>query len=213
MTVIEGTPVAAAAPRRRRPWYRRRGLLAGSVVAAIAAVTVVTDLPRHASRPVEVAGEASTVSRVNADVAACSYGLGESLTIWADVQARSLTPAQTRQVPGLLRDDQQACSFVDDSIYQLSTLEVPASAPGRHLSRMIGAVTMWASSDALGAIEAIQTLATSPGDAAALRSLTRYEGLLRADRAKAEAELAAAGTLLSARLPALRLARLPASGG
>ena len=55
-----------------------------------------------------------------------------------------LPSSEQRQVPGLLTDDQAACSFTDDSIYQLSTITVPGSGSGRDLGQLVGTVTLWA---------------------------------------------------------------------
>ena len=103
-----------------------------------------------------------------------------------------MTKAEQHQVPGLLTDDQAACSFTDDSIYQLSTITVPGSGSGRDLGQLVGTVTLWATADALSAIEQIQVLDSDRSDRHALKVLASDEKLLGSDRAQAEAELAAA---------------------
>lgn len=193
-----------------RPWYKRRAVLVTAILVAVVAVTVVTDLPQHASRPVETAGDKSVMSQVNSDVGPCSYALGESFTIYSDLTAHRLSAADAAQAPGLLRDDQAACSFTDDSIFQLSTIEVPGSTAGKDLGQLVSTVTLWATSDALSAIEQIQTLSSSPSDTPALRKLAQEEKLLSSDRSQAEAELSAADKVLRTRLPALQLTKVSA---
>ncbi len=63
---------------------------------------------------------------------------------------------------------------------------------------------MWATSDALGAIETIQALTDGPDPKAKAR-LVVDEKLMAADRAKAVAEIRAAGRTLRADLPLVDL--------
>jgi hypothetical protein len=192
------------------PWYRRRAWLVSAVLVAVVAVTVVTDLPQHSSRSGQITDDSSVISQVNQDVGPCSYAVGESFTIFGDMSAHTLTPSEAHQVPGLLRDDQAACSFTDDSIYQLSTIDVPGSASGRDMGQLVSTVTLWATSDALSAIEQIQALDSGPANGAARQILAHDVQLLAGDRQRAEDELGAADALLQTRLPALRLAQAPA---
>jgi hypothetical protein len=177
----------------------------------VLAVVVLTDLPQDSSRSAQISNDTSVMSEVNGDIGPCSYALGESFNIYRDLYARSLTEAEQRQVPGLLTDDQAACSFTDDSIYQLSTITVPGSGSGRDLGQLVGTVTLWATADALSAIEQVQVLDSDLSNRHALKVLASDEKLLRSDRAQAEAELAAADKSVQARLPALDLAQAPAS--
>jgi hypothetical protein len=100
---------------------------------------------------------------------------------------------------------------MDDSIYQLSTITVPGSGSGRDLGQLVGTVTLWATADALSAIEQVQVLDTDPSNRHALELLAGDEKLLGSDRAAAEAELAAADKSVGMRLPALDLTEVPAS--
>jgi hypothetical protein len=185
-------------------------VLVGGGLVALIAITVLTDLPQHASRPAEIAGDRSVMTQVNTDVGPCSYALGESLTIYGDLRAHSLTGSESALVPGLLRDDQTACSFTNESIYQLSTIEVPGSRAGKDLGQLVNSVTLWATSDALSAIEQIQTLSSHPSNAHAVTQLAKDERQLVLDRAQATAELAAADKVLRTNLPALRLVKVAA---
>jgi hypothetical protein len=192
------------------PWYRRRAWLVSAVLVAVVGVTVLADLPQHTSRSRQISDDSTVMSRVNMDVAPCSDALGKSFTIYRNLTAHALTPSQSEQVPGLLRGDQAACSLADDSIYQLSTIDVPGSASGRDMGRVVSTVTLWATSDAVSAIEQIQALDSNPSDGAARALLGHDEQLLAHDRSLAESELGAADDVLQAKLPALRLAEVPA---
>ena len=203
------TPAEVAVAKK--PFYQRRAFLVPGVLTLVLAVVVLTDLPQGSSRAAQITNDTSVMSAVNSDIGPCSYALSESLGIYRDLAARSLTKAEQHQVPGLLTDDQAACSFTDDSIYQLSTITVPGSGSGRDLGQLVGTVTLWATADALSAIEQIQALDSDRSDRHALKVLASDEKLLRSDRAQAEAELAAADKSVQARLPALDLAQVPSS--
>ncbi len=192
------------------PFFKRRGVIVSAVVVVVLAVTVVTDLPENASLSSQIAGDKAIVQEVNADVGPCAYAAGESFEIYGDEQAHSLSQSDIAQVPGLLRDDLQACSFTNDSIVELSSdIEVPGSAAGKPLGDMVGTITLWATSDALSAIESIQQLASHPGSKAASSQLRSEERLLASDRAMAESQLQAADKVLGTKLPGLNLPALP----
>jgi len=193
-------------------WYRRRALLVGVVVVAVVAVTVVTDLPQHTSRASDVAAANAVIAEVNTDMAPCTFAANESFTIYGDESHGTLAPGDRSRVPGLLRDDQVACSFTNESIYALSDIDLPGASVGKDMGTVVSTVTLWATSDALGAIEAIQTLSTKPTDHAALTELASSERMLAADRSATDAAVHAAGTLLHATLSAVTLPVLPTPG-
>ncbi|MGA3218168.1 MAG: hypothetical protein ABSE77_03665 [Acidimicrobiales bacterium] len=212
MTSTRLEPVAGAElPVPKKPLYKRRAVVVPGALTLVLAVVVLTDLPQNSSRAAQISNDTSVMSEVNSDIGPCSYALGESFTIYRDLSAGSLSRSEERQVPGLLTDDQTACSFMDDSIYQLSTITVPGSGSGRDLGQLVGTVTLWATADALSAIEQVQVLDTDPSDRHALKVLAGDEKLLGSDRAEAEAELAAADRSVRMRLPTLDLAEVPAS--
>jgi hypothetical protein len=193
------------------PWYKRRAWLVSGALVAVVAVTVLTDLPGHDSRAGQISDDASVMSQVNTDIGPCSYALGESFLIYRDLHAHSLTPSEVHQAPGLLEDDQNACSFTDDDIYQLSTIDIPGSASGKYMGQVVSTVTLWATSDALAAIEEIQAVDSNPADTSAREKLVHFERVLTHDRAQAESELATADSLLQTHLPALNLSQAPAA--
>jgi hypothetical protein len=201
---------AVASPRS--VWYRRRGWLVAIAVLAVVAIAVLTDLPQPASRGVQISGDASIVRQMNADVRGCSYGLSrEVFPIYEDELRHDLAPGQRALVPGLLHDDQAACSFTNQDIYDLSSIEVPSTPSGRYLQHLVGTVTTWVTSDALSAIEAIQKLWVSPHDPAALRELATAVRELGTDRAVALGDVRAADRLLGARLPPPDVPAVPAA--
>jgi hypothetical protein len=186
-------------------WYRRRSVLVAALVMVVLVVTVVIDLPQHASRSAQISSDSSVIRQVSADVGPCAYAVAEVFTIYGDKLSSRLTPSDAARAPSLLRDDQNACSFTDQSIFNLANIEVPGSAAGRHLQELVSTVTLWATSDGLAAIEAVQSLFSHPSDGAARRQLAMATSELTHDRLQAMAEIAAANHVLRARLPALRL--------
>jgi hypothetical protein len=206
-TTEAAAPLSADGPRPRR-WWANKVFLVPAAVIAVAVVTVVVDLPAYTTRGSQISDARGIVQQVNSYVAPCSFAVGETLSLYADLEAHSLAKGQQSQVPGLLNDDQSACSFTDDSIYQLSTLQVPGTQAGKALGQLVATVTLWATADALSVIEAVQVLDVNPSDPAARRSLAKNEALMTKDRARAQAELGVDNRLLRTELPALKLAQV-----
>ncbi|MGP8156334.1 MAG: hypothetical protein ACLQMT_05700 [Candidatus Acidiferrales bacterium] len=198
-----------AATGRPTPWYRRRGLMVGAAVVVLLVVTVLTDLPVTTSRAQDIASERSVMSELNADVGPCALAVHQALGIWALQASNTLTAIARSDTPGLLSDDQSACSFADESIFDLSNIEVPGSPAGKDLGDLVATTTLWTTSDALGAIEDVQTLMTDPADARALDRLSTQEHRLASDRETAHAEEGAADRTLDTRLPPADLPALP----
>jgi hypothetical protein len=176
-------------------------------VVAVGVAAVISDLPTHTSRATDIQGETTLITEINADVAPCVFAVREALTLYSDETSGTLSSGNRSQIPSLLRDDQNACSFTDSSIFDLSSIEVPGSPAGKHVGEAANTMTVWATSDALGAIEVVQALTSSPADRKARAQLLVDERLLAQDRAKATAEINAAGRILRTRLPALNLSK------
>jgi hypothetical protein len=194
------------------PWYRRRAFLVALGAIVVLAITVISDLPVHSSIAADISAGQSVMSEVNSDVAPCAFAVKESFSIHADEVAGSLTPSDRHEAPALMRDDLAACSFTDNSIFDLSNIEVPGSATGKLLGDVVDTVTLWATSDALGAISDLQTLLTQPNDASAKHDLASRERALASDRAALLADISAADQILSAHLPEPGVPALPGSG-
>ena len=181
-------------------------------MVVVVGVTVLSDIPVHSSKSQEITAERGVMSQINDDLGGCALAAHESFQIWHTETSGALSASDRAAGPGLLRDDQSACSFTNDSIFQLSDVEVPGSAAGKHLGALVGTATLWATSDALGAIEDIQTLFTNPGDQAALKDLAAKERAAASDRSQARADTAAADRILGVRLPEPDLPALPTPG-
>jgi len=193
----------------RPVWYRRTWVLVAAGVAAVVIACVAVDLPSHTTTAADTADQTSVMQQINSGIDGCSYGVKETFTIYQDLKKNSLTASDRAEVPAMMRDDQDACSFTSSNIYDLSNVEGTGTPAGKYVGNIVNVVTLWATSDALGAIEDIQTLQTDPGDAAAIADLSKQEVALARDRAQAEADVATAEHLLHARLPALDLPSLP----
>ena len=192
--------VPAPDPPPRPAWYRRRGMVVAAVVVVIGIVTVLTDLPVPTSRSQDISSERSVMTELNTDVAPCALAVRQALGIWDLEAAHSLTASDKSSTPGLLSDDQTACSLTNESIYDLANIEVPGSPAGKDMGDLVATATLWTTSDALRAIEDVQTLMNNPGDTRTLRDLSEAERRLASDRRAALAETSAADRILDTRL-------------
>jgi hypothetical protein len=176
-------------------------LLVGAGVVIVLAITVITDLPVHSSRSQDIANERSVIKQVNADVGPCALAVREAVGLYEQEAAHTLPAADRAVAPSFLRDDQAACSFTNQTIYDLANIEVPGSAAGKHVGNVVSTATLWATSDALGAIEDVQTLTTHASDNRASNDLARRIRALASDRSEANNQVEAADRILNARLP------------
>jgi len=191
-------------------WYRRRWVLVTVGVVAVVVVSVLVDLPRPTTVSQDVSAQTSVMNEVNGDVAGCAYAIRETFTIYQDMKTGALSASDRSRVPTLLRDDQTACSFTNSSIFDLSDVEPPGSPAGKKIGQTVSVVTLWATSDALAAIEDVQALDGNTGSATTVADLTKQEHLLANDRAQAIGDVRAAdGTLGGAHLPMPNLPDLP----
>jgi hypothetical protein len=200
-------------PARKPIWERHRGLAIAAAVLVIVAITVITDLPTSTSRASDLSAERSVMAEVNTDLSPCAYGVNQALGIWKLQTAHQLSAADRAPSPGLLSDDQSACSFTSDGINDLANLQVPGTAAGKQLGQMVATATLWTTSDALRAIEDVQTLMNDGGNAAAQQGLTKAEASLAADRRLALSEEAAADRDLDTHLQVVDLPALQTTGG
>ncbi len=187
-------------PDTKPRWYRRRATLVAVAVAVVVAITVITDLPVHTSRASDISSEQGVMSELNPDLAPCALAVHEALGIWGDQSAHTLSAAEQAESASLLRDDQNACSFTDESIFDLSNIEVPGSPAGKDMGDLVATSVLWTTSDALKAIEAVQILMVHPQDASALTSLDKAEDAMAADRAAGLREVARADQVLDTTL-------------
>ncbi|HVC69992.1 MAG TPA: hypothetical protein VNC61_06970 [Acidimicrobiales bacterium] len=190
--------------QKKGPWYRHRAFLVPAAVVVVIGAAVLSDLPTPASRGSDIQGESTVIGEINTDVASCLFAVRESLTLYADESGR-MSAAHRSQIPALLRDDLNACSFTNSGIFALSDINLLGSPAGRQVGQALNTVTVWATSDALGAIAAVQTLTSHPADRRAGSALHTDKRLLAEDRDRATSEIDAAGRLLKTNLPPLNL--------
>ena len=208
MTVTDAAPAAKKEPI----WQRHRRLAIAAAILLIALITVLTDLPTPTSRPSDIAAERTVMSEVNSDLQPCAYAVRQAVGIWALEVHHQLSAAERAPTPGLLSDDQSACSFTNQSIYDLTTnIQTPGTAAGKELGNVIATATLWTTSDALRAIEDVQTLMTRPGDTALVRDLAKEETQLATDRRSALADEDAANRDLDTHLQPVNLPPVPAT--
>ncbi len=198
-------------PRRHRPWYRRWAIWA-VIVAVIAGATVVSDLPQPQSLRQQATVAAGVVKEIATGVHPCAYAVSQSFSIYRGYTDGTFPKADRGLVPQYLSEDQQACSFENTAIFGMSTITVPSSPAGVHLSALVDTALEWSTSDANGAIVAIRTLVDHPTNPKALKELASRERSLASDHSRARRELRAAERDLGgAQLPGVGLPTLPVS--
>ena len=207
MTVTDAAPVAKKEPI----WQRHRRLAIVAAVLVIALITVLTDLPTSTSRASDIAAERSVMSEVNSDLQPCAYAVRQAVGIWALQAHHQLSAAERAPTPGLLSDDQSACSFTNQGVYDLSNVQVPGTPAGKKLGQLLATAMLWTTSDSLRAIEDVQTLMNQPNDGRAVRDLSGEEAQLAADRRNALADENAADRDLGIHLQPVNLPPVPAT--
>jgi hypothetical protein len=190
-------------------WYRRPWVLATLALIVIVAISVATDIPRHITKAQDRATQNASIKQINADLAECAFAAQESFHIYNMNVAGHLTSSDLAQVPKLLNDDETACSFASQPVYDLTNnIQVQDTSAGRHIDRMKNDVQNWITNYALASIRDIQYLFKHPGDAATIRHLAKQESQLSAERLQALydeglAETAAKGHLYAIKIPSL----------
>jgi len=213
VTVSPTRPSAKDGEAKAPLWQRRRGLTIGILAAVILLITVLTDLPTSTSRGSDITAEQSVMTEVNSDLSPCALAIHQAVGIWTLQNAHQLTPADRASTPGLLSDDQTACSLTSESIYDLANIDIPGTAAGKHLSQMVASALLWSTSDALRVIEDVVTLLGSPNDTSARAVLTKSEASLDTDRAQAIAQERAADRALQTRLQPVDTPGVASSAG
>ena len=223
-SAADGTPEAAEPPLPNDPftlegiiaqepvspvWYRRGWVLVAAAVVALIVASVLVDLPTHTTVATDTADQAAVMKQINTALAGCSFAVKETFTIYQDQRAGTLSTADRSLTPSMLRDDQTACSFTSSSIFDLSNVQGTSTPAGKNIGLVVNVATLWATSDALAAIEDIQTLATDPTNKKAIADLPEREASLAQGRAQAVGDVQAAEHILHARLPMPDMPELP----
>ena len=193
----------------RPVWYRRGWVLAAAAVVVLIVASVLVDLPTHTTAATDTADQTAIMKQINTALAGCSFGVKETFTIYQQQRAGTLSASDRSLTPSLLRDDQSACSFTSSSIYDLSNVQGTGTAAGKDIGLVVDVATLWATSDALAAIEDIQTLSTDPTNAKALSDLPERESSLTQGRSQAFGDVRAAEHILHSRLPLPDMPALP----
>jgi hypothetical protein len=209
-----GTPLGPipgfTRPPREQRWYRR-WWWAILVVVAVVVAAVVSDLPTRQNVQQQATEVGAIVKEIATGVHPCAFAVSEAFkTFFVPARNGTLSSASLGFARQYLDEDQQACSFESTSIFSMSTITVPNSPAGEHITAIIKTVLEWATSDANGAIVDIQTLVRHPTDPTALKDLRKRERTLATDRAKSERDLRAAEADLGGQpLPGLGLPSFP----
>lgn len=191
-------------------WYRRPWVIATLSLVLIVAISVVIDLPRPITKAQDAASQNASIKEINTDLAECSYAVKESFHIYNMNVNGKLTSSDLAQVPKLLNDDETACSFASQPVYDLTNnLQVADTTAGKHIDRMLSVVERWITDFALASIRDIQYLFKHPGDSTTIRHLGNQELQLSAQRAKALNDEAEADHVLNLNLHALKIPLLP----
>ena len=190
-------------------WYKRAWVLATGAVVAVIVASVLVDLPSKTTVATDTADQTAIMKQVNSLIAGCSFGVAETFTIYQALQKHSLSASNKAETPSMMRDDQSACSFTSSSIFDLSNVQGTGTAAGKNIGQVVNVATLWATSDALGAIEDIQTLTANPGDATALADLSKRQVALGQGRTQARNYVLAADRILNTRLPMPDMPALP----
>jgi hypothetical protein len=193
----------------RPVWYRRGWVLVTAAVVALIGASVLVDLPTHTTVATDTADQAAIMKQINTALAGCSYGVKETFTIYQAQRAGTLSDADRSLTPSMLRDDQSACSFTSSSIYDLSNVQGTGTRAGKSIGLVVNVATLWATSDALAAVEDIQTLSTDPTNAKAIADLPEREAALAQGRAQAIGYVQDAERFLHAKLPMPDMPDLP----
>jgi hypothetical protein len=199
-------------PSIRRPWHARRWAVVGLAVLVVVAVSVLLDLPHHASGAEEVREASAVVTAVDAGIASCTYSVTQAFSLLDREHAGRITAAERPKLPGMISDDAKACSSSNATAAPLGTtvfgtLTLSSTPAGRDLTTMVKAVLDWTTFDAPGALDDIQILVANPENQKATNGLATQEKDFAKDRAAADRAIRLAN--LALRSSAVADPRLP----
>ncbi len=211
MTITDPPAATGSEPADGQPvWYKRTWVLVVVAIVVVVGASILIDLPRPISNAEDVASQTASLKEINQDLAPCGFAIKETFLIHQDQLAGTLTPSDRASASKLMVDDQSACSFTNESVYDLTNnIDIQETAAGKYIDRMMSVSTTWVTSDALAAVEDIQYLYLHPGDPAKTRDLSYREKLLAADRNQAIVDVQEAGAILHAHLAQPNLPALP----
>lgn len=191
-------------------WYRRPWFLVTLAVLVVVAVSVLTDLPTPMSVAQDASAQNAGMSEINSDLRPCVYAINEAFSFYHQDIHGQLTAANKKQVSHLLVDDQAACSFTSNEVYDLTNnLQLDLTAAGKDINAATPLIDTWITFDANNAIVDIRHLYTNHQNAAALADLAVRLQHLALEQRGAQGDVAAANSLLGGRLHALKMPTLP----
>jgi hypothetical protein len=191
-------------------WYRRPWVIATLSLVVIIAISVVTDLPRPITKAEDAASQNASIKVMNTDLAECTFAAKESFHFYNMNVTGKLTQSNLALMPKLLNDDETACSFAGQPVYDLTNnLQVDDTKAGLHIDRAKNDVQTWMTDFALASIRDIQKLFKHPGDVATIRNLAYQERQLGVQREKVLSDEALADGVLGLNLRALKIPVLP----
>lgn len=183
-------------------------MLVAAVVVVFIAASVLSDLPGNQS---QASAATSYLTSMKSYDASCVGALNEAFTLESLVLHDRATATQRSLVPGLLRDDLNACSYTNPDLSDMqSNLQPPGFASGHQLGLVNTCVGQWEFPDANEVISALTKLLGPPTDASAVAVLKYWDGRLAVDSARATAHLVMAATDAKASLGGLGLPTPPA---
>lgn len=169
------------------PWYKRRNWVIIWGLAAIAAVAVITDYPRHATTSQAKADGVAFVTSVTGNVAPCVASLTNANKVYATLASGHANAQQISEAPRLLQDDLVGCSYADGSIFSIATISLPRTLVHTAVGPFSHSVATWAWPTADAVIKYEIDLSRNPHDAAARAGLARAQAKLNVLRAQAYA--------------------------
>ena len=105
------------------------------------------------------------MSEVNTDLAACALAVHQAIGIWNLQAAHELSAADRAPTPGLLERRSDGLLVHQRGHLRPGRHPGPGTPAGKQLGQMVATATLWTTSDALRAIEDVQTLMNDPADA------------------------------------------------
>jgi hypothetical protein len=206
------TPSPTEPHEVRHVWYKRTWVLVTIAIVVVVGASILIDLPRPISNAEDISSQTASLDEINTDVGGCGYAIKETFLIHQDQLAGTLTPSDRSSANKMLVDDQTACSFTNELIYDLTNnIQIQDTAAGKYIDRMMSVMTTWVTSDALAAVEDIQYLYLHPGDPAKTKDLVAEERQLAIDRNQAIIDEQRADAILHTHLPPPNLPGLPGS--
>jgi hypothetical protein len=192
------------------PWWRGRAFLGGVAVAAVLTAIVVSDLATESTGKSNLATSQGIMSEIQTDVAPCSFGMNESLELYRDATSGHISAADRKQIPNLLSDDFNSCSFTNATIVDLSSIDLSHSQVGEALNRVAYRSLLWCEPAAFDTIDHIANLVEGHDTASGRSKLAHDEIRLNQDRAAVRSSVAQLERVLrSTNLPHLKLVVAP----